>query len=1058
MVATRSIFEHYLRASLVVLLITTLLIGGVIYIFSDRMLEESLEKSLRYHAELRKEQILELFDQQKRWTKQLSQTTTIRINAVQLVRAYQEDGVDSERYQRLSGFFRSEYQPLLRMQEVDELFIVSPQGALVFSLQPMQSELGVDLSENGFYGETVISDLLKKVKSEHKLVVSNFGWVEQMQRATVLMGEPLFTEQSDGGKRLSGVLVRPFSLDQLSSLLESHSGLGETGDVVVAQQRMDRQGINFINHYRVDLLHEQDEACAELMLNEPERFSMTHALQKQVGSGWMLSGGCDPVYAVWDWIPELEWGMVVLRYQEEAIRPVETMRENILLSLPLLLLILVVVIYRYAHALVQPIEHLTEATKNHPIDVYPYGKVQELNLLAASLKEMVAAQKKSEQRLENKVEERTAELRQQSNENASILASIQEGLIVVDSSNRIVRVNSQLEQWTGLHHERLIGRSVQTLFVGEDAGLLPTTGEQILKNADKKLQKILDKRVQYLYQMCDESSIATLLVDEHGVVIRSNYAMEKFTGWKTGELVGQGLTQLIPGEHKEHHHTHVEQFFQSTESRMMGEGVFPLLNAEGVVLEVEVGLLPLHAEGRQIVLVLLHNPFDLNQWEQFQVTEFGELFVERHKERHLRGAAGQSVAVYVSGAPLFQAVHGEQQFKGAVLVLHDLNELIGVERARESNRTKDEFLAAMSHELRTPLASVIGNCELLSATSLQESQQRMLHSIDLASRGLLSIINDILDISKIESGKFEVFDQPYYLTRLVENLQQMFSLQASQAGLEFVVEFQSADFTEALNGDVRRINQVLTNLLGNAIKYSDQGVVTFSINVDKNSEQLQFTVEDQGIGIPPESLKRLFQPYEQGDFATTRRFRGAGLGLYISHSLVRQMGGFLQVESKVGKGSRFELYLPLKLSAVKESVRQDAEQFTAASSDLFSGRVLVAEDAPELQILLRRILNRYGAEAVMANNGQEAIELASAGHFDLVLMDMQMPVMNGIEATRRLRESGYEQPIYALTANMMPQHYQEFEAAGCSGFLGKPIDRIELRRTLMQHLQKVVEE
>ncbi|MBT4606493.1 MAG: response regulator, partial [Thiotrichales bacterium] len=373
--------------------------------------------------------------------------------------------------------------------------------------------------------------------------------------------------------------------------------------------------------------------------------------------------------------------------------------------------------------------------------------------------------------------------------------------------------------------------------------------------------------------------------------------------------------------------------------------------------------------------------------------------------------------------------------------------VLALEQAQAASKAKDDFLASMSHELRTPLTSIIGNTELMEASGLNQNQVELMGSIGVSSRGLLSLINDILDLSKIESGKFEVDHLDYDLNLLINELNQSFSGRAKESGLALDV-VQKEPFPMQFVGDERRIGQILINLMGNAIKFTQEGGVTLQAWVDE--ERLHFSITDTGIGMSDEVLERLFKPFEQADQSISRRYGGTGLGLHISATLAELMGGSIDVSSEEGVGSCFQFNLPYQLSdqaALPLEPRASQQQV-----NYFRGHVLVAEDTPELQMMERKILEAAGIEVTIANNGKEAVEHGLATPFDLILMDMQMPEMDGIEATQLMRSVGCETPIVALTANVMQQHREQFETAGCDGFLSKPIDQASLMGVLRQYL------
>ncbi|MBT4331175.1 MAG: response regulator [Gammaproteobacteria bacterium] len=372
--------------------------------------------------------------------------------------------------------------------------------------------------------------------------------------------------------------------------------------------------------------------------------------------------------------------------------------------------------------------------------------------------------------------------------------------------------------------------------------------------------------------------------------------------------------------------------------------------------------------------------------------------------------------------------------------------------ADEANSSKDNFLASMSHELRTPLTSIIGNSEYLLGQDEPTDLKAVLRDIESAGRAQLALVNDILDMSKISSGKFTIDEAPYNLKVLLTDVENMLSVRAKDTGNQLLVS-QKREQQTYLKGDAQRISQILINLLSNAIKFTSNGKVMLTTWND--SSYLFLEVRDTGIGMPAETVERLFKPFEQADSSISKRFGGTGLGLFISHNLAELMGGEIQVTSCEGEGSTFTLRLPYIVTA--KTITQEDREESASHSELnakLSGSILVAEDTIELQLLERRILESMGLTVRVANNGLEAVELAQSETFDLILMDMQMPEMDGIEATRLLRQQGNTAPIVPLTANVMQKHRKIFEDLGCDDFLGKPIDKQELSVVLHKYLRE----
>ncbi|OYY95588.1 MAG: hypothetical protein B7Y41_03560 [Hydrogenophilales bacterium 28-61-23] len=407
------------------------------------------------------------------------------------------------------------------------------------------------------------------------------------------------------------------------------------------------------------------------------------------------------------------------------------------------------------------------------------------------------------------------------------------------------------------------------------------------------------------------------------------------------------------------------------------------------------------------------------------------------------------------------------QVTGMIGIITDLTELKGAMRkarealdgktsAEEASQAKSLFLANMSHEIRTPLTAIIGFSEaLLDVKQSMPERIEGIRTINRAGKHLLTIINDILDLSKIEAGRLEVERLPVPLFDLLDEVASLARLQAESKGIYFHVE-PVFPLPETPHIDPVRVKQILFNLIGNAIKFTDQGGVTLRVRHDA-ANKLVLEVSDTGIGITREQLARLFQPFTQADASTTRRFGGTGLGLALSRQLAEMLGGGIGVESSPGQGSRFTLSLD---SGPAGPFIDNAEQATRLQQsaqvpkDLpaLSGSILLAEDNPDNQRLIGLNTRRLGAEITLVENGELAVAAALARPYDLILMDMQMPVMDGIAATRALRAHGYRGPIVALTANATQQDMQNCLEAGCDGFLSKPIERNRFNETLRGYL------
>lgn len=477
-------------------------------------------------------------------------------------------------------------------------------------------------------------------------------------------------------------------------------------------------------------------------------------------------------------------------------------------------------------------------------------------------------------------------------------------------------------------------------------------------------------------------------------------------------------------------------------SKLTHRGKFSAVEGEVFNRDLVATYVPIRVDGDQIVGVT-------------------ELYTDRSSSIEKSKAVFSTLTVFlpfISSLIFFMLLaivwYAEKERKHQNKALDDINSQLSVakEKALKASEAKSEFLAVMSHEIRTPLNGVIGTLSLVELQDLSSESRDLIHTALNSSELLTSVINDILDYSKIESGKFELHTQTMSLEKLIRQVFKTYQSMLEDKGLDFSVELQGIDDL-SVEADAVRIKQILNNYVNNAYNFTEQGSIKLSVT-RLPDKRFKFAVSDTGIGVSEEAQSLLFKDFSQIDHGTTRSYGGSGLGLFICKRLSELMGGEVGVDSVLGEGSTFFAVLPLQEVQPKKIVQAKPLTQSGTVSDKQSKHLLVVEDNKVNQLVATKLLDFLGYSYDICEDGKQCLDFVAHQPVDLILMDCQMPVMDGFEATRRLREMNVETTIVALTANAQESDKKQCIDAGMDGFLSKPFNVEQLDAILTKYLSQ----
>ncbi|MBK6999772.1 MAG: PAS domain S-box protein [Rhodoferax sp.] len=802
-----------------------------------------------------------------------------------------------------------------------------------------------------------------------------------------------------------------------------------------------------ITPQRMFLVHRDQKRIFQQDIPPGSNAMLDRAIEGYEGAGTTVNSRGIPMLVGVKRMETTGWILAVSFPLSEAFEPIYSARRYALTAIIAVTLIGVFIIIFFLRRSTKPLLDLTDHISKSSEDassllpVALSGMEGTTAALARAYNQLVARIRVNQERqlqAQEKLEEKEEFLR-------DVTQNLGEGLYVRDRYGRITLVNQQACRMLGFTETEIVGKNTHSLFH----------------------HHYPDGR-EYPPSEC-RIDIAAMSGKHH--------LLEDHFWRKDGSLMPVSLN-VSPLLRKEQWAGSVLSFQDITQSKRAQEEILSSKELYRTLVEnIDLGIALVDKNFQPVMLNQAMQRFDYchSDGKGFECAHTGgaggELCVDCPLSRSLHSGQPESLQVQrqKSNGQRFWTKHRSLPYRnpqgeivGAVVVVEDItqeknNELeliMAKNEASDLARIKSTFLANMSHEIRTPMNGIMGMTELVLETALSQEQRENLELVYSSAQSLLSIINDVLDISKVDAGKLELESVVFDVRKNLEQTLRTLSLRATEKGLKLSFHFDEAVPTH-LTGDPVRLRQIIVNLVSNAIKFTDTGEIAIRVMpeaVGSNDAVLLFTVADTGIGIPQIKQASIFEAFVQADSATNRRFGGTGLGLSICSSLVQLMQGRIWVDSEVGKGSTFSF--TAKFSRAVSDVRH-TEAITAvitAPNDGVRHRksldILLAEDNPVNYQFALQVLQKAGHQVQLAHNGADAVQMALSHAFDVVLMDIQMPVMDGFVATRELRSKGLQTPIIALTAHAIKGFREQCLAAGMNDYISKPIQGAELLRKL----------
>ena len=545
--------------------------------------------------------------------------------------------------------------------------------------------------------------------------------------------------------------------------------------------------------------------------------------------------------------------------------------------------------------------------------------------------------------------------------------------------------------------------------------------EQSLRDSEAQHRAVLETAVD-----------GFVIIDALGIVRMFNRASEQMFGYAAAEVIGNNVRMLMPSPYYDEHDAYLSHYRSSGERKIIGIGREVIgRRKDGTTFPMELSVGETQLGGHQYFVGILRDITEAKQAREDLAESQLELRTKIEESEHARKELREQ-----SDRLSELAAENETAWRAAEL----------------ANERKSEFLATISHEIRTPMNGITGPLELLVSANLSDEDRQLVEVARASAAGLLAVVNDVLDISKLEAGQISLERHAFSLVEFANRSNEIMRLSAQEKSIDLAFDLDP-ELPDLVLGDSVRLSQVLNNLVSNAIKFTEHGEVLVSIKRGPNAgpDKFRFMVEDTGLGISREAQKVLFERFTQADSSITRRFGGTGLGLSICKQLVEIMGGKIGVQSAQGKGSRF--WFDVSLSPV-EADQTTSDEISALDDAVMAPmHVLVADDNEINRLITSRMLERLGHTVELVADGDEAVEAVAEGQFDMVLMDGRMPRLSGAEATRKIRDRNSATasvPIIALTADALQGDKDHYFACGMNGYVTKPVDSQALAKELQR--------